>query len=369
MSAKTNRYKSSWGRRAESRRGGPTTPRRPRAPWGRFQNPCAPALRPRPRLDPALLARADWPGWWQAASGQLRAAGLRTGTLRVYRQVLRSFRDFLQSRGAGARPGCATPRLAREFLYRLSDRHASASWTASHISALRTVFDKLAGTALTQDIPTPKRPRRLHDVLGPDEVGRMLQAAASARDRLAILLLYGCGLKTSELCALRWEDVDLPAGTVRVRFAGRLPCSDAQHLLQGERQLPLARIVIPLLQAESVFQAKDAAFLFPGRRADRPLSARTVERVVRAAARKAGLAKAVCCMTLRRSYAVQCLRDGMEVSRVQQNLGHRHIESTLLFRRYLLPEERVTISGASRLPFPDVPLAAAAPMSAQPCGP
>jgi hypothetical protein len=53
----------------------------------------------------------------------------------------------------------------------------------------------------------------------------------------------------------------------------------------------------------------------------------------------------------------------------RESLGHRHIESTLLYRRYLLPEERVTISGASRLPFPDVPLAAAAPMSAQPCGP
>jgi hypothetical protein len=67
-----------------------------------------------------MLAQADWPEFWAKASGQLRALGLQTGTLRVYRHVLRSFRGFLTARGAGARPACATPALAREFLYRLA---------------------------------------------------------------------------------------------------------------------------------------------------------------------------------------------------------------------------------------------------------
>ena len=140
-----------------------------RRPWGRFQEPCAPALRPRPRLDPALLARADWPEFWDAASRLLRSVGFRTGTLRVYRHVLRSFRAFLHSRGAGSRPGCATPKLAQEFVHRLSDRHASWSWTAAHITALRTLFDKLGGMGLTPAMPTPKRPRRLYDVLSSEE--------------------------------------------------------------------------------------------------------------------------------------------------------------------------------------------------------
>ena len=108
--------------------------------------------------------------------------------------------------------------------FELVDRHASWSWTATHISALRTVFDKLGGMTLTAAMPTPKRPRRLHDVLSPDEVAHLLRAAGSTRDRLAILLLYGCGLKTSEACGLRWEDVDIAwrrprttAGTCRRR--------------------------------------------------------------------------------------------------------------------------------------------------------
>ena len=76
--------------------------------------------------------------------------------------------------------------------FELVDRHASWSWTATHISALRTVFDNLGGMTLTAAMPTPKRPRRLHGVLSPDEVARLLRAAGSTRDRLAILLLYGC---------------------------------------------------------------------------------------------------------------------------------------------------------------------------------
>jgi integrase len=219
--------------------------------WGRFQESCAPALRPKPHLDTAWLMRAEWPDFWDAAQRELRSVGLRTGTLRVDRQVLRHFRTFLCARGAGTRPGCATPALAREFLYRLSDRHASWSWTATHITALRTVFDKLGGAAITNGMVTPKRPRRLPDILEPDEVGQLLEAAGSTRDRLAILLLYGCGLKTSELCALRWTDVDITGRAMRVRFAGGT----------RERRVLLPTNAIPLLQAESCYrQGSDPVF-------------------------------------------------------------------------------------------------------------
>ena len=335
-----------WSRRRANDRFG-RRPSRPRRPWGRFQEPCAPALRPQPRLDPAVLARADWPELWTESSRQLRSVGLRTGTLRVYRHVLRSFRSFLHDRGAGSRPGCATPALAREFLYRLADRHASWSWTATHISALRTVFDKLGGASLTAGIPTPKRGRRLHDVLAPDEVSRLLKAAGSTRDRLVILLLFGSGLRTSELCGLRWHDVDLAGQRVRVGVAGG----------SRERWVPLAQNAIPLLVAESFLRDPcdpvfpSSTFHPPPSTRERPenataagslpaprsLSVRTVERIVRRAAVRAGVTKEACCRTLRRSYAVECLRGGMNVVQLRDYLGHQNLESTLAYGRYLPP--------------------------------
>jgi integrase/recombinase XerD len=263
---------------------------------------------------------------------------LRTGTLRVYRQVLRHFRTFLCARVPGTRPGHATPAQAREFLHRLSDRHVSWSWTATHITALRTVFDKLGGTALTEGMVTPKRPRRLHDILEPEEVGRLLQAAGSTRDRLAILLLYGCGLKTSELCSLRWSEVDIAGRTVQISFAGGT----------RQRKVLLPANSIAWLQAECCYrQGTDPVFAGRPRRkpaksdlpAGSPVSTRTVERIVRHAAVAAGLTtKEVNCRTLRRSYAVQCLRDGMDVEKLRDSLGHLHVASTLTYCRYLAPK-------------------------------
>jgi integrase len=69
-----------------------------------------------------------------------------------------------------------------------------------------------------------------------------------------------------------------------------------------------------------------------------PVSTRTVERIVRHAAVAAGLTtKEVNCRTLRRSYAVQCLRDGMDVEKLRDSLGHLHVDSTLAYCRYRTP--------------------------------
>jgi len=192
----------------------------------------------------------------------------------------------------------------------------------------------------------PKRPRRLHDILEPEEVGRLLETAGSTRDRLAILLLYGCGLKTSELCALRWSDVDIAGRAVQVRFAGGT----------RQRKILLPANAIPLLQIESLYRQSGApVFAGLSRRSltkpDRskrksgkpalpeghPVSTRTVERIVRRAATLAGITKEACCRTLRRSYAVQCLRDGMDVEKLRDSLGHKHVDSTLAYCRYRTP--------------------------------
>ena len=195
---------------------------------------------------------------------------------------------------------------------------------------------------------TPKRPRRLYDVLEPEEVGRLLEAASSTRDRLAILLLYGCGLKTSELCALRWSDVDIAGRTVQVRFAGGTREGTCPGVASARsRKILLPDNAIPLLQAESCYRQSDAP-VFRGKR-NHPVSIRTVERIVRRAATLTGLTKEVCCRTLRRSYAVQCLRDGMDVENLRNSLGHLHVESTLVYCRYLPPKAgEVKAVGAMR---------------------
>ncbi|MDA0578476.1 MAG: tyrosine-type recombinase/integrase [Verrucomicrobia bacterium] len=300
-------------------------------------------MRPKPRLAPDVLRNAPWPCFWDHVQSQLRGTGLQTGTRRVYRQVLRTFRahlDATEPGGEPSRPASATPERTRAFFHQMAERERSWSSIATHIGVLRTIFDKLGGLALTTDMRTPKRPQRLYDVLSPAEAGQLQRAAGSTRDRLMIGLMVGGGLKVGEVCALRVADVDQARGILTVRFSGET----------RRREVPLPDSARVLLASETLFR-QPADFLFAGAKPGGALSVRTVERVVQRAARKAGLIKVVTPMSLRHSFAVQSLRDGMAERELQETLGHQWIDTTLAYRRYIVPSH--VISPADRL-SPDV---------------
>ena len=316
-------------------------------------------------------AALPWTLFWEVIQRELRAARFRIATLRVYRQVLRSFKAFLDSRpqddGRSPSgpppplpvPGDVSAELTEEFIHHIVARQRSASWLATNISVLRTAFDKLGGLALTRRLVSPKRPEQLPDVLAPAEIRSLIAAAPTPRDRLLIGLLYGCGLKVSELCALRWSHLDIATRLIRLPGRGMSPA----------RQLALPEPLLNVL-ARGTRECQPDAFVFPGRGAGplsiclmakqpgvvlpnevgRPLSERTAERVVSRAARSAGLLKPVCCMTLRHSYAVARLRAGDNIRDIQESLGHRHVETTLLYERYLAtdsvtsPAERLNVT-------------------------
>jgi integrase len=305
----------------------------------------------RPILD---LRRSElpWTLFWQVVQRELRNARFRIGTLRVYRQVLRSFKAFLDSRSRPPdrpppfpAPRDVTAEMAEEFIHHIVARQRSASWLATNICILRTAFDKLGGLCLTRRLVSPKRPDQLPDVLAPAEMRALIAAAPTPRDRLLIGFLYGCGLKVAELSALRWRDLDIAARLIHVVRRGIAP----------ERRIHIPDPLLGIL-ARGARECEPGAFVFPGRAKGRHLSERTAERTVARAARSAGLLKPVCCMTLRHSYAVARLRAGDNIRDIQESLGHHHIETTLQYRRYLAtdgipsPAERLQIAFPNSVP-------------------
>lgn len=264
-------------------------------------------------------ASVSWRRLWEIVQAELCRQGYSRGTRLLYRQVLRRF-----SRYAFARcPGEATEGMVRSYLHALTRQGCSAAWVSANISVLRTVLDKIGGMGICTRLVTPKRPRRLPELLGTEEVGSMVAAVPTLRDRLILGLLYGCGLRVGELCRLRWEDLDMDERVLRVRGDGRRV--DLPHALVGT----LARGV-------EVCAAGD--FVFPGAKEGSHLSGRMVERVVRGAAEAAGIGKPVCCMTLRHAYAIQRLRDGDPVREVQESLGHRRVRTTMRYLRCMIAD-------------------------------
>ncbi|MCE9616021.1 MAG: tyrosine-type recombinase/integrase [Lentisphaerae bacterium] len=325
-------HSTSWRTRKPRR-----SQRRDRPPRARF--PVTEGARIRRTLPPVLALwgrMIDWPGFWGLVQRELRQAGFQPSTLVVYRQVLRSLRHHLELQygeaSARSQPGALTAAAAHDYLSAMNDRHASWSWVSVNISVLRTAFDKLGGLQTTARLRTPKRPQHLGEVVSGPDVARMLAVSPTARDRLLIGLLYGCGLKVSEACRLRWADVDVANQCLAVHYAGGT----------RQRKVELPEALLPVLEAGRA-RCEPDTYVFAGDRGPHvPLSARMAQRVIRRAAREAGLEKPVCCMTMRHGYAVSLLREGADVRTLQERLGHQRVQTTMRYERYSPPAGAVS---------------------------
>ena len=136
-----------------------------------------------------------------------------------------------------------------------------------------------------------------------------------------------CGLKVGEVCRLTWADVDTARETLRVRYARAT----------RERTLPIPPELLSVLNAGGE-RCPPEDYIFQGRIAGTPLSTRMAQLILRSAVKSTDILKTVTCITLRHSFAVHCLENGESIRAIQEALGHKSIDTTLLYESCILPE-------------------------------
>jgi integron integrase len=257
-------------------------------------------------------------------------------------------------------PGSAD---AKAYLSHLATRaRVSASTQNQAFNALlflhRHVFQsELASMASTI---RARRGTKLPIVLTQDEV-RAILARLSGRSRIMIDLIYGGGLRLSEVAQLRVKDIDIAAGSVTVRsgkgdkdrvtlLPRRLVAELKQHLESvgivhqqdlaagaGEAPLPNAlRRKYPSAAREWGWQ-----FVFPSAKLTRDAETRrihrwhvspaTLQKAMKTAVRRAGIAKPASVHTMRHCFATHMLMKGVDIRRIQELLGHRSLETTMIY--------------------------------------
>lgn len=171
----------------------------------------------------------------------------------------------------------------------------------------------------------PKSPRKLPQVLDPDEASRLVEVSTDGplgrRDRAMLELFYSSGLRLSELCGLRWRGLDLADGLVTVLGKGG-----------KSRVVPVgshARKALEAWKTASAPASPDAP-VFPGRQGG-PISPRTVQVRLRALAMQQGLFKRVHPHLLRHSFASHMLESSGDLRGVQELLGHADIATTQVY--------------------------------------
>ena len=262
-------------------------------------------------------------------------------TLRAYAADLAQFVEYL-SPGATVPPGpSAIDLLAlRGWLADLYRSKLSPVSLRRKLAAVRSFFKFLMKEGLVERnvarlVATPKAPAKLPRVMSAEQTNALLDGAGSRSERpslardLAILeMLYGCGIRVSELAGLNIEDVDFGDRWLRVRGKGR-----------KERQVPLpskaAAALERYLLERGAVREEGAVFL---NRFGRRLTDRGVRDVVKFYATLVAGDSSIHPHSFRHAYATHLLSDGADLRAIQELLGHARLSTTQKYTKVSLTD-------------------------------
>ncbi|GAW91683.1 site-specific tyrosine recombinase XerD [Calderihabitans maritimus] len=260
--------------------------------------------------------------------------GLSENTLASYHNDLQQYVYYLEE--AGVRSYQETTRgLLLNYLYHLQKNGMSTATVSRRLAALRSFYrflleEGFIGEDPTAELETPKRPRKLPQVLSPGEVSLLLRQPdcsqpVGLRDKAMLELLYATGLRVSELVFLDINQVNLDLGFVRCMGKGSkeriVPVGEAAVYYVGEYLRRGRRELVNNPEEKSLFVNCH------GRR----LTRQGFWKILKKYARQAGIKKEITPHTLRHSFATHLLENGADLRSVQEMLGHADITTTQIY--------------------------------------
>lgn len=260
--------------------------------------------------------------------------GARANTLDAYRRDLDDARA--EMRGS---VGAAGPEAVEAYVAGLTRRGLAPATVRRRISALKQFYrflmqDNVRGDDPTARLDAPKRARALPKTLSLEEIERLIAAAERPRDKAIIELLYGAGLRVSELVSLPLRTAP-KAGVAHMIVEGkggkeRLVALGRPALEAVARHMETREAALPKAEAR---REKAARWLFPSASAaDGKLTRRRVAQVLEDAAAKAGIDPTrVSPHVLRHAFATHLVEGGADLRSVQTLLGHADIATTQIY--------------------------------------
>jgi len=267
--------------------------------------------------------------------------GLAANTIASYRHDLLEFVAAVKVTD----PLRLTDRQARDYVAGLTGSARKPTTIARKISSLKQFFAYLTETARLKQNPftglaAPRLTRYHPSYLSPREIAQIIDGIdvttpSGRRDRAMLELLYGSGLRVSELLNLRTSDLEFEAGFIRVVGKGN-----------KQRLAPLGDFAARALNDYLDNRPKtagDSSLAFFNR-LGRPFSRAGLWKIIKRAVQRAGVAKKVSPHTFRHSFATHLLEGGADLRVVQEMLGHADISTTQIYttvdREYLIAEHR-----------------------------
>jgi integrase/recombinase XerC len=260
----------------------------------------------------------------------LRERNVSVHTIKAYKQDLGCFADH-----AGSRKWHEIDHVAiRGFLSHLYDKGLSKTSVARSLAAVRSLYRWLTQEGIVEQNPaalvsTPKLPKKLPRVPTLEEMNSVLDgdmpeiASFPERDRLMLELLYGCGIRNSELVGINVDDIRLSAEAILIRGKGK----KERYVPFGDSVKSALASYLPARQSLLSKLHKHTPALLINQRGGQ-LTTRSVGRIIKTIAVAKGLSPDVHPHTLRHAFGTHMLEEGADLRAIQEMLGHERLSTT-----------------------------------------
>lgn len=249
-----------------------------------------------------------------------------------YVRDLNQFERFLVQLGK-EEPQTVTAADFNAYIDDLKRQNKKTATVSRNIASVRAFYAYLmkkgkATKNITEDVVAPKVEKKTPDILSQAEVMKLLNQPSGdtpkeIRDRAMLELLYGTGIRVSELITLKVQDIDFRLGA--------LTCTDGIH----KRVIPFGRVAKKALtryltESREVLLQEDSELLFVNC-SGKSMSRQGFWKLIKAYATKAGIQSEITPHTLRHSFAAHLLENGADLKSVKEMMGHSDISSTLIY--------------------------------------
>ena len=260
----------------------------------------------------------------------LRARNASPHTIKAYSGDLANFAAY-----AGSRNWPSIDHVTiRGFLSHLYEKGLGKTSVARSLAAVRSLYRWLAQEGTVEQNPaalvsTPKLAKKLPRVPTIEEMNSVLDgempdtASFPERDRLMLELLYGCGIRNSELIGINLDDIRLSAEAILIRGKGK----KERYVPFGDSVRTALTSYLPVRQQVLGERKKDSPALLLNQRGGR-LTTRSVGRIIKQIAVAKGLSPDVHPHTLRHAFGTHMLEEGADLRAIQEMLGHERLSTT-----------------------------------------
>lgn len=251
---------------------------------------------------------------------ELVLKGYSQSTQRTYEN---EFRQFLQTIKDTPAKNFSVSRLKDYFEYCYSKLKLSENTMHSRINALKFYYEQvLDRDKFFWEIPRPKKQQQLPKIFSQDEVAAIINSVSNKKHKVMLMLAYSAGLRISEVVNIRAYQIDSKRMTIFV----------SQAKGKKDRIVTLSPVLLVMLREYAKqYKPDKKGYLFEGSTPGAPYSTRSLQEVLQAAKKKAGVMKPGSVHTLRHSFATHLIEKGTDVTMIQKLLGHNDLKTTLIY--------------------------------------